>query len=189
MKEQLRTRFTGHVVIRDAVTREVILDRYNAVHPQNMALALARSLAHDPDGYVFTMAFGNGGTFFNGSGQIVYRSPNTTGAATLYNETYSVQVDESNVDTPPSNSVTASASPDPSITSIVTITAVLSPSEPPGEAAADNITTDPEAPYMFDEIGLLTQDNLLLSHLIFSPIEKTANRAFLISYTLTISVS
>jgi hypothetical protein len=36
---------------------------------------------------------------------------------------------------------------------------------------------------------LKAADGSLLTHLVFSPFEKTANRAFLIIYTLTISVS
>jgi hypothetical protein len=135
------------------------------------------------------MSFGNGGTFFNSSSQIVYRSPNVIGDSDLYNLTYEVQVDEQSTGTPVSNSVTSSSSPSPSITSIVTATALLSAGEPSGQASADNVTTDPESPYVFDEIALKTSDNLLLTHLIFSPIEKTANRAYVINYTLTISVS
>jgi hypothetical protein len=71
----------------------------------------------------------------------------------------------------------------------VTVVALLGASEPAGQAVADNITTDPESLFVFDELGLKTADGLLLSHLVFSPIEKTANRAFIITYTLTISVS
>jgi hypothetical protein len=154
-----------------------------------MALIIARALSRDENGGIFKLCFGNGGTFFNSSNQIVYRPPNTTGAATLYNETYFVQVDDQSVGTPPTNSVVSSPSPDPAITSVITITAQLNANEPAGQAAADNITTNPNAPYVFDEIGLKSFDDLLLTHIIFSPYEKTANRAFLFTYTLTISVS
>lgn len=189
MHQKFNVTTLGRVKITDANTGEVILDKKNAVHPQNMALALARGLARDADGTVFELCFGNGGTFFNTSGQIVYRPPNTVGATDLYNQTYQVQVDEEEAGTPVTNSVIAAASPDPSITSVVTVTAQLTAAEPSGQAVADDLTTDPEALFMFDEVGLKTADGLLLSHLIFSPIEKTANRAFLITYTLTISVS
>jgi hypothetical protein len=190
MNEHLKIKIQGHVNIRDAVTGALILAKSNAVHPQNMALAIARSLAKDANGSIFKMSFGNGGTFFNSSQQIIYRSPNTIGSLSdLYNPTHEVQVDEQDSLTPVTNSVTSAASPNPAITSMVTIVAELGPGEPIGQAVADNLTTNPESLFVFDEIGLKTQDNLLLSHLIFSPIEKTANRAFVITYTLTISVS
>lgn len=189
MKENFNVQIFGHVNIKDAATGELILAKSNAVHPQNMALAIGRSLARDANGSVFKMCFGNGGTFFNSSSQIVFRSPNTIGSANLYNLTYEVQVDDQASGTPVSNTVSSAASPSPAITSLVTIVAELSAGEPSGQAVADNITTNSEALYMFDEVGLKTADGLLLSHLVFSPIEKTANRAFVITYTLTISVS
>lgn len=183
-------RAEGRVTIHDRATGVRLLDKKNAVHPQNMALAIARSLAHDPsNGYVFKLCFGNGGTFLNSSNQINYRSPNTIGNADLYNLTYEVQVDEAAVGTPASNSVIAVQSTAPALTSLVIVTAELGANEPAGQAVADNLTPDPDAPYMFDEIGLKTEDGSLLTHLVFSPIEKTANRAFLITYTLTVSVS
>jgi hypothetical protein len=189
MNELLNVQIHGHVKIQDAETGALVMAKSNAVHPQNMAIVIARSLAKDANGTIYKMCFGNGGTFFNSSQQIVYRSPNIIGSANLYNQTYEVLVDEQDSGTPVTNSVTASASPAPSITSIVTIIAELGASEPTGQAVSDNITTNPEALYVFDELGLKTGDGLLLSHLIFSPIEKTSNRAFIITYTLTISVS
>lgn len=189
MNEHFKVQVLGHVNIRDAETGSLVLAKSNAIHPQNMAQAIARSLSRDANGSIFKMVFGNGGTFFNSSQQIVYRSPNTIGSAELYNPTYEVQVDEQDVATPATNSVTSSASPNPAITSLVTVVALLGASEPAGQAVADNITTNPESLFVFDELGLKTADGLLLSHLVFSPIEKTANRAFVITYTLTISVS
>lgn len=188
MKSHFDLQVRGHVRIVDAATEEVILDVHNAVHPQNLARAITRSLARDTNGYVFKLSFGNGGTFYNSSDVLVYRPPNTIGSATLYNQTYEIQVDEQSSGTPVTNSVTSAAAPAPSIASVVTVSALLAADEPAGQQVADNITTDPEADFMFDEIGLKTSDDLLLTHLVFNPIEKTANRAFLITYTLTCSV-
>ena len=189
MKEQLKVQILGHVNIRDAKTGALVLAKSNAVHPQNMALAIARAMSKDANGTIYKMSFGNGGTFFNSSQQIVYRSPNIIGAADLYNKTYEVLVDEQDSGTPVTNSITSSVSSAPAITSLITIVAELGASEPAGQAVADNTTTNPESLFVFDEIGLKTGDGLLLSHLVFSPIEKTSNRAFIITYTLTISVS
>lgn len=190
MNELLNVQIHGHVKIQDAETGALVLAKSNAVHPQNMATVIARSLAKDSNGTIFKMCFGNGGTFFNSSQQIVYKTPNIIGlSADLNHLTYEVFVDEQDAGTPVTNSVTASSSPSPSITSIVTVVAELGASEPSGQAVSDDITTNPESLYVFDELGLKTADNLLLSHLIFSPIEKTSNRAFIITYTLTISIS
>lgn len=166
----------GRVQIVDVKTGLIELDKMNAVHPQNMSTLIARSLAKAPNGSIFKMAFGNGGTFINSSSQIVYRPPNTLGSATLYNQTYETQVDEQSARTPETNTVTSSQSPAPAITSIVTITAILADAEP-------------QAPYTFNELGLFTNDNLLLSHLTFNPVSKTIGSAKLIVYDILVSVS
>ena len=192
MKEQFQVKVNGHVVVRDVKTNEIVLDQSNAIHPQNMALIIARSLARDSvtSPGIFSMSFGNGGTFYNSSNVLIYRPPITVGSsASLYNQTYSVQVDDQSAGTPATNSVTYAQSTNPAITSVVTIVAQLGAGEPVGQAPTDNITVNPNAPFVFDEIGLKSSDGLLLSHLVFNPFEKTANRAFLITYTLTISVS
>lgn len=179
----------GAIKIIDPFTGEVILNKKNAIHPQNLALVIARGLAHQADSTVFQLSFGNGGTFFNSSNQLVFRPPSVVGASSLYNQTYTVQVDDVDSGTPTTNSVLASSSPAPAISSIVTVQALLAPNEPAGQAVADNLTTNLDADFVFDEMCLKTKDGLMLSHLVFSPIEKTSNRAFLITYTLTISAS
>lgn len=180
----------GRVVIHDIETGQRVLDKRNAIHPQNMALVVARALAREDNGYVFELAFGNGGTFYNSSSQLVYKTPNILGSgATLYNQTYTVKVDETSSGTPSTNSTVALPSPAPALTSLVVVTAQLSATEPLGQAVSDAVTTDPNAPFIFDEIGLKSPDGLLLSHLVFNPIEKTANRAWLITYTITVSAS
>ena len=187
--ENCNVNAVGAVRIVDADTGELILSKQNAVHPRNLSYAISRSLARETNGFIFKLAFGNGGTFYNSSATLVYRSPNTTGDANLYNSTYEVQVDDAASGTPESNSVNSAAATAPSISALVVVTALLTAGEPSGQAAADNITTDSESAFTFDEIGLKTDDGSLLTHLVFSPIEKTANRAFAITYTLTINVS
>jgi hypothetical protein len=187
--DNLNLSLVGRVMIHDE-QGNLLMERKNAIHPQNMALVVARALAREDNGYVLNLVFGNGGTFYNTSNVLVYKSPNTIGSnATLYNQTYTVQVDETTSGTPTTNSVVALPSPAPSLTALVVVTAQLSALEPLGQAVADNLTTNPEAAFVFDEIGLQSSDGLLLSHLVFSPIEKTANRAWLITYTITISAS
>jgi len=191
MQEKFHIDIEGRMKIFDLESNELVRDDFNAVHPQHMATMIAKAIARDPVASpgVFQLCFGNGGTFFNSSNQLVYRPPNTVGNSTLYSQTYQVQVDDQSTGTPSTNSVIYSQSPSPAITSVVTITAQLNANEPAGQATTDNITTNPSSLFTFDEIGLKSSDGSLLTHLVFSPFEKTANRAFLIIYTLTISVS
>lgn len=182
----------GHVKAVDKDTGEVLIDKDNAIHPQNMARVIARGLAHEPNSWVHKMGLGNGGTHIDAGLNISYLPPNIRGVgATLYNQTYEEVVDAHVATVARGNSVISAASPSPAITSIATVTLELTADEPSGQAPSDNTTTDPDSTFTFDELGLFTSDSppLMISHLIFSPVEKTANRSILITYTLTVSVS
>lgn len=193
-----QTTVKGHVHIADAKTGEVLLDADNAVHNKNMAIAIARGLSNEPvDGLgfgrhqIYSIKLGNGGSAIDSLNLITYLPPNVTGtSADLYNPTYSEVVDEAQASTPSENSVTYQAAPAPDLTAIVICTATIAAGEPSGQDLSDSPPNpDPEAQYAFDELGLFTSDDLLLTHIIFSPILKTANRELVITYTLTISVS
>ena len=94
MKEKSHASVTGHILIEDVHTGEVILDTHNAIHFENMSLAIAQSLAHKSNGPIFKLAFGNGASTVSGIGTITYLTPNTIGAsASLYNQTYEKVVD------------------------------------------------------------------------------------------------
>jgi len=101
MYEQLPIQVKGHVKIADDLGH-VLLDRDNAIHPQNMARVIARSLANEPNGNIYRIAFGNGGTETDAAYTVSYKTPNTgqddninqTFDTRLYNETYSEIVDE-----------------------------------------------------------------------------------------------
>lgn len=188
MQTNLPIKVDGQVVIKDKDTGEILLDKKNAVHPANMAKIIAFALAGET-GRVHQMSLGNGGTYFTSGGQIVYKTPNVTGSsADLYNPTYTEVVDESS-GAPVGNSVYSQASPSPLTTYQVVTILELDATQPSGQSASDGINTNPESLYTFDELGLKAADGSLMTHVIFSPLEKTANRAITITYTLTISVN
>ena len=79
----------GHIKISDPESGEILIDKRNAIHYENMSEALALSVANKTTGFVHEMAFGNGGTSVDPTGVITYLTPNSTGTnATLYNQTY-----------------------------------------------------------------------------------------------------
>ena len=50
----------GHIRIHDPKTGEVFVDKSNAIHYENLSIALAQSLADRNLGFIYSMAFGNG---------------------------------------------------------------------------------------------------------------------------------
>ena len=95
----------GFVKIHDPVSGEVIVDKKNAIHYENLSIAMAQTLSDRNIGYIYLMAFGNGGSSVDPTGVITYLPPNVTGQnADLYNETYAKVVnDNSAADTDPVN--------------------------------------------------------------------------------------
>jgi hypothetical protein len=88
----------GHVKIHDPKSGEVLLNKRNAIHYENMSIALAESLSNAGQGWVHEMSFGNGGTSLDPTGIITYLTPNSTGTnASLYNQTFAKVVDDRSV--------------------------------------------------------------------------------------------
>lgn len=203
MQEVLKTTVSGHVVIKDA-DGNVLLEKHNAIHAANMATAIARGLANSPNYQIYKLKLGNQGTYIDSSQQIIFRPTNTTSttvdpAADLYNTTYAEIVDEGDAGVGVGNSVTYTNVP-ASTNARVIITAVISSNEAINNPTDQSgPTLNPDGTFFFDELGLFTKQTsgtleegpgeLMLTHLIFSPIEHTGNRELTIVYTLTISVS
>ena len=53
----------GHIKIFDPETDEVFVDQRNAIHYENMSISLAESLGNAGEGFIYEMAFGNGGVW------------------------------------------------------------------------------------------------------------------------------
>jgi len=86
----------GHVHAAYADNGEVLVDKHNAVHPQNMARIFARALAGESNSSIYRMAFGDGGTTIDAALQVSYKTPNdgqppdvATWDSRIYHETYS----------------------------------------------------------------------------------------------------
>ena len=54
--------FQGHIKIFDPLTKEVFVDKRNAIHYENFSLALVNSVGNQGYGWVSNIAFGNGGS-------------------------------------------------------------------------------------------------------------------------------
>ena len=191
------TTVKGMLKIYDPVTKEVFVDKTNAIHYENMSIALAQSLAEyfvagQQVGYIYAMAFGNGGSAVDPTGVITYLPPNVTGQnADLYNQTYLKVVNQNsaaNTD-PTRNNLTVLHTTGKVYTDIL-VTCLLDYGEPAGQQAFDN-STNFNGEFVFDELGLkawegASDDLMLITHVIFHPVQKSLNRQIQIDYTVRI---
>lgn len=181
----------GHIKIYNPESGEVFINKRNAIHYENISIALAQSLANSGQGFIYEMAFGNGGTAVDPTGIVTYLTPNSTGSnASLYNETYSKVVDDrssNNVD-PTRNFIETRHVTGTNYTDVF-VTCLLDYGEPSGQQAFDN-SNDNSGLYIFDELGLKSYsslgNSLLLTHVIFHPVQKSLNRLIQIDYTVRI---
>jgi len=187
----------GHIKISDPVTGEVLIDKSNAIHYENISAALAYMLANKDQNYIYEMHFGNGGTSVDPTGVITYLPPNTTGqSSNLYNATYSKVVDDTAAANanPTQNYIQIRHIPGQVYTDIL-VSCLLDYGEPADQVAFDNNTTL-QNEYTFDELGLfgrstdgtsgLSSTGPMLTHVIFHPVQKALNRLIQIDYTVRI---
>lgn len=186
----------GFLKIHDPKNGEVFYDGHNAIHYENISVAIAQSLSNRGLGTIYKMAFGNGGSSVDATGIITYLPPNTVGEnASLYNQTYAKIVDDTNIQNfnANRNKMIVSHSAGKVYTDII-VQCLLDYNEPPGQDAFDNATYS-DAQFVFDEIGLLayngtdnsgTELTKLVTHVIFHPVQKSLNRQIQIDYTIRI---
>ena len=181
----------GHIKIFDPESKEVYIDKRNAIHYENMSIALAESLSNAGEGFIYEMSFGNGGTSVDPTGIITYLTPNSTGTnASLYNQTYSKVVDDRSVNNtdPARNKLDTRHVSGTNYTDII-VSCLLDYGEPNGQDAFDTASNTDSA-YVFDELGLrsysLSGSGRLLTHVIFHPVQKSLNRLIQIDYTVRV---
>ena len=188
IKENSGVLVQGHIKIHDPESGAVFVNKRNAIHYENMSIALAESVANQGQGFISSMAFGNGGTSVDPTGIITYLTPNSTGTnASLYNQTFTKIVDDrsvSNLD-PQRNKIETRHVNGTNYTDVV-VTCLLDYGEPNGQDATDTASAS-DSLYVFDELGLVSYASSgtgkLLTHVIFHPVQKSLNRLIQIDYT------
>lgn len=193
-KCNIELKIEGHVKITDFITKEVLVDKDNAIHYENFSEGLAYSIANKGQNYVYEMHFGNGGTSVDPTGVISYLPANsTTQNANLYNPTYFKIVDNTSIlnNDPIRNKIEVRHIPGTVYTDIL-VSCLLDYGEPDDQAAFDN-SQNLSGAYVFDELGLKGYvpnqpgKGKLLTHVIFHPVQKSLNRLIQIDYTVRIS--
>ena len=181
----------GHIKIHNPETGEVIVDKNNAIHYENMSISLAESIGNAGTGWIYQMGFGNGGTSVDDTGIITYLTPNSTGTnASLYNETFTKVVDDRSVNNldPARNKIETRHVSGTNYTDVL-VTCLLDYGEPEGQDAFDT-ATDTDNLYVFDELGLKSYSpagsGRLITHVIFHPVQKSLNRLVQIDYTVRV---
>ena len=191
--EQGALSIQGHIKIFDPTTKEVFIDKRNAIHYENFSIGLAQAMSNQGQGFISEMAFGNGGSRIDPTGIITYLTPNSSGVnASLYNQTYYKNIDATSAqDLNPTRNfmevrhITGTAYSD------ILVSCLLDFGEPTGQQAFDN-ATNMNSDFVFDELGLRAYSNdgagmgILLTHVIFHPVQKSLNRLLQIDYTVRI---
>jgi hypothetical protein len=192
VKDVTNSNITGHIKIWNPETKEVFVDKYNAIHYENMSEALAMSIGNKDTGFIHEMHFGNGGTSVDPTGIISYLPANSSGSnADLYNKTYYKVVDDTSIlnTDPTRNKISIRHTTGQNFTDIL-VTCLLDYGEPSGQTAFDN-SENLDGEYVFDELGLKSWtgeagQGKLLTHVVFHPVQKSLNRLIQIDYTVRI---
>jgi hypothetical protein len=183
--------FEGHIKIFDPENGEIFIDKRNAIHYENMSVAMVNSLSNQGQGTVYQMIFGTGGTIVDPTGLITYLTPNTVGInSSLYNQTYAKVVDQNaaeNAD-PIRNKMEIRHISGATYSDII-ISCTLDYGEIPDQEAFDN-SQNLDSNFIFDELGLKSYnpngEGKLLTHVVFHPVQKSLNRLLQIDYTIRV---
>ena len=192
-KDKSAISIQGHIKIYDPISKEVFVNKRNAIHYENFSIALAQSIANQGEGPIAEMVFGNGGTRIDNTGIITYLTPNSIGSsATLYNQTYYKTVDSKNINSlDPARNFMETRHIAGTVYTDVLISCLLDFGEPSTQAAFDN-ETNTDGEFVFDELGLKSYNpegpntGMLLTHVIFHPVQKSLNRMIQVDYTVRI---
>ena len=201
-KTDLPVTVEGFVEIRDLDTGRIIRSGRNAVHAENMSVALVNALSRGD--VISEIHFGDGGTLIDSTGAITFRPPNVIGdAAELYSPIYYRVIDALDFENSyPQDNFTSAKHVRGTTYSDIVVTTTLDYNDPSdSEKNGGVITQLSTAPLdlravdgamKFDEIGLKSRGaqglntGKLLTHFRFHPVQKTAEQRIQIVYTLRI---
>ena len=210
MIDNVNLSIEGHVKIWDPETKEVFVDKRNAINAETMSVVAAHMLKGNNNAYIYEMHFGNGGAIIDETGNITYKDvPLNLEAgplAGLYNPTFYKNIDPAETETvnplPERNKVEVVHVEGLKYTDLV-ITCTLEQDEPslssPGnlvqvqQDVLDN-ATDFTGEFVFNELGLKSKGtgptpSYLLSQIVFHPVQKAANRVIQVVYTLRLRIT
>jgi len=194
----------GIVKISDPHTGEVFVHQENAIHFGNLAFAVTNALQGSDLGHITYMAFGSGGTSIDSSGNISYRSPNTSNLQDASAEPYQTTYWEALADSGNSISTIAGTSNFSDLTSTVVIGfGQPNDANPEFPQSPIDTATTTNSTYSFDELALYTgttmgdlgptfdfaPDGRLVTHVIFHPVQKASNRELQIEYTIRVQMA
>jgi len=212
MIEPVTVSIDGHVKVWDPCSKEVFVDKHNAINPETMSIVVANMLSGNKNRYIYEMHFGNGGAVIDETGNITYKDVTTNvnngTVASMYNPTYFKVVDNDPFIDPELNPDTTRNKMEVVHTqglnySDLVITCTLEEVEPNVDSLGNIYTaeqleldnaTDFEGEFVFNELGLKSKgaelnSGYLLSHIVFHPVQKSANRVIQIIYTLRIRIT
>lgn len=193
-KDKGSFRVRGIVGIYDVTDPNHVVElvKKNAVHEGNIVYNIARAFIGGDDGRsaIGWIAFGDGGSEIASTGRITYRPTNTSRSrnelADLYNRVYQKNVSDEGFNSYVSPVIHTRPIAD------INMDVMLYMGEPSGQLPMDNASQFGDS-FVFDEIGLFTNepdinDAMMLTHVIFHPIQKSLNRTLQIKYTLRFEI-
>lgn len=209
MLDQANINVDGFVKIWEPDTGLVHLEKHNAVNQEVISYVIAQMLQSNTSEYISEMHFGNGGVIIDTTGNITYKDVSLNlesgFSASLFNPTYYKVVDindTTNNDDVTKNKVEISHINGLTYTDLI-ITCTLDPDQPNASDVGNLVSADQSnldngnltGNFVFNELGLKCkgQDGLntgyLLTHIVFHPVQKSANRTIQVVYTLRIRIA
>lgn len=192
----------GFVEIRDLDTGRLIRSGRNAVHAENMSIALVNALSQGD--VISEIHFGDGGSIIDSVGAITFRKPNVVGDnADLYSPIYYRVIDALDFENSyPEDNFTEATHIRGTTYSDIVVTTTLDYNDPSDTEKNGGVIVQPttapldtravDGAMKFDEIGLKSRGKnglntgKLLTHFRFHPVQKTAEQRIQIVYTLRI---
>lgn len=201
--QELKIGIETFITITDLTSGQVLHQGSNAIHQENMSIALSNALARNEGYFISEMWFGCGAVIIATDGSITYRSPNIVGStADLHAPTYYRVVDDANVSRTEGSTDGVTIIHDAGTNySDTVVTVTLANNEPQKDSsyniigatsASLDMTTIYDGEFEFNEIGLKTKGSggdktgNLLTHFIFHPVQKNADQTIQIVYTLRV---